>query len=165
MTNEIVNNFNTIMEEFIKKIIISFPEEVKLNSYYKAFKLSRMVNERLPLQLFMGGCTKFSEQIKSRDEVFFKNEPVFVDKCYKYSSFTKDIGLVEYWDNMSQKTKNSIWEYIQTLFAMGEMYLNNNIKIKQQTHEIYSTLSEDELLRFEDENVNEFSDDFLKKLK
>jgi hypothetical protein len=165
MADEVTENFNMILEEFIKKLVVTFPEQVKLNSYYKAFKLSKIVNQKLPLQLFMGGCTKFSVQIKNRDEIFFKNEPIFVDKCYKYSSFTKDIGLVDYWESMSSQTKNSIWDYIQTLFVMGEMFLNKNTTLKQKTHEIYQGLSEDELTRFENDDVNQFSDDFLKKIK
>ena len=160
----ICNEFNNILNEFILKMIKTFPDQVKLNGYYKAFKISRLYNDELPLHIFMGGCLSFKTQIKTKDENFFKQRTEFVNKCNKYSSFSNDIGLVEFWDNISDLTKKSIWEYVQTLFVMGEIFLNNEEMLAKTEH-IYKNISGDEIGRFENETVNHFSSDFLKKIK
>ena len=63
------------------------------------------------------------------------------------------------------KTKKSIWEYIQTLFVLGESFLQENSEIIHKTSEIHKCISESEMNRFEDDSVNEFSNDFLQKIK
>ena len=105
--DNVSSEFNKILDEFMSKMVHTFPEQGKLNTYYKAFKVAKTVNNLMPLQLFMGGCLNFKDQIKSRDEEFFKKRPEFVEKCNSYSSFSNDIGMVEYWDTISDTTKKS----------------------------------------------------------
>lgn len=143
-TSKIIDNFNITIEEFITKMINQFPLEKKLTSYYSKFKIAKMIDKTIPIKIYMGGCLEFKQQIKDRDSDFFKNRSSFVNKCVKYShSFSSDIGIVNYWESLSNESKKAIWDYIQTLFVMGEMYISNNDEILNKIKEEYSNFKAD----------------------
>ena len=160
----VLTKFNTILEEFIVKMSNAFPDEQKLKTYYNAFKISKMYNNQLPLKIFMGGCLSFADQIKRRDVEFFMSRPQFVDKCVRASSFSDDIGLRERWETTPEATKKSIWDYVQTLFVLGESYINKNEQLMDDINQVYNSMSLSEMKRFEDGTVKEFSEDFKKKI-
>jgi len=161
---EILTKFNSIMEEFIVKMLNSYPDEQKLKTYYNAFKISRLYSKQLPIEIFMGGCLDFQEQIKTRDVEFFLRRKAFVDKCVRASSFSNDIGLKDRWESTPEITKKSIWDYIQTLFVLGEMYIKKDNVVIDKINRIYESMSISEMKRFENDSVTQFSDDFAKKI-
>ena len=163
--DELLTKFNNLMEEFIVKMLNAIPDSKKLRIYYNAFKISPLYSKQLPIQLFMGGCLEFEEQIKNRDVNFFINKKTFVDQCVKASSFSDDIGLMDRWDSTSELTKKSIWDYIQTLYVLGEMYIKKEHSAIDQINHVYNSMSVSEFERFEDESVTKFSDDFVQKIK
>lgn len=163
--SSIIEKFNEVMNEFMLKMIDAFPYEPKLKTYYNAFKISKMYQQQLPVEIFMGGCMNFSHQIKDRNVEFFINRPSFVDKCVRASSFIDDTGLRDKWDSTSDITKNSIWDYIQTLYVLGEIYINKNETLINKINNIYDSMSISELQRFKDENVKEFSQEFKSKIE
>ena len=55
---EILTKFNSIMEEFIVKMLNSYPDEQKLKTYYNAFKISRLYSKQLPIEIFMSRVLK-----------------------------------------------------------------------------------------------------------
>lgn len=161
--NNIIDDFNKTMEEFIIKSINQFPHETKLKTYYSAFKVSKLYDKTLPIKIFMGGCLPYEEQIKKRDSEFFVNKKAFREGVMKCSSFTDDIGLVNYWHSLDESSKNSIWDYIQTLFVMGKMYINNDTALINKINSIYNNLSQEE---FENaDRNNKLSDVFASKIK
>jgi len=160
---KIFEDFNTILDEFIQKMISQFPQETKLTSYYSVFKMSRMYDKGVPIKIYMGGCIQFKEQIKNRDSEFFVNRKQFVEGIANCSSFSDDIGLVNYWHSLSDETKNAIWDYIQTLFVLGEMYINDDTTLIKQINNIYSNLESQEFEKMSD--TNELSNDFKSKIK
>ena len=145
MNNNVIKQFNNTLEEFIIKLSNQFPSETKIKVYLNTFKITKTYNSQLPLKLFMGGCLNFKEQIKTRNTDFFLNRPQFVERVKNCTSFADDIGLVDHWLNLSDESKNSIWEYIQTLFVMGEMYINNDSNLMNNINEIYNNLSKEEI--------------------
>jgi len=163
--DEILTKFNCLIEEFIVKMLNAFPDEQKLKTYYNAFKISKLYSKQLPIQIFMGGCLDFQEQIKTRDSEFFINRQTFVDKCVRASSFSSDIGLRGRWDTTPESTKKSIWDYIQTLYVLGEMYIKKDEKVLSRINQVYQSMSISEMKRFENESVTKFSEDFTQKLK
>lgn len=163
--DEILTKFNGLIEEFIVKMLHAFPDEQKLKTYYNAFKISRLYSKQLPIQIFMGGCLDFEEQIKNRDADFFMNRKTFVDKCVRASSFSNDIGLKDRWESTPDITKKSIWDYIQTLYFLGEIYIKKDKGVIDKINKIYDSMSISEMKRFESDNVTKFSDDFTKKIK
>ena len=59
----VIEEFNKTLEEFINKMILQFPEETKLKTYYSAFKVTKMYDKSMPIKIYMGGCLSFTEQI------------------------------------------------------------------------------------------------------
>ena len=106
-SSTIIEEFNKTLEEFINKMIIQFPQESKLKTYYSAYKVTKMYDKTMPIKIFMGGCLDFEEQIKKRDAEFFMNRKTFVDKCVRASSFSNDIGLKDRWVSTPEITKKS----------------------------------------------------------
>ena len=160
---KVIEEFNKTLDEFINKMILQFPEETKLKTYYSAYKVTRMYDKTMPLKIYMGGCLQFSEQIKNRDTNFFAKRKAFVNKIAQASSFTDDTGLVNYWENLSDISKNAIWDYIQTLFVMGEMYINKDSSIVQKINSVYNNISFDESMQNLKEN-DTFTEDFISKI-
>jgi hypothetical protein len=161
--NKIIQEFNNTLDEFINKMILQFPEEKKLKSYYSAFKVTKMYDKTMPIKIFMGGCLEFSDQIKNRDSEFFETRESFIDKLKSASSFTDDIGLKNYWHNLTDNSKKAIWDYIQTLYIMGEMYINKDSTIVNNIYSFYNKLSLNDSLQ----NINEndtLTDDYFDNL-
>jgi hypothetical protein len=158
----VIDEFNKTLSEFINKLIIQFPEETKLKKYNSAYKVTKMYDSSIPIKLYMGGCMKFSEQIKNRDSEFFQKRETFVNAVKQYSSFTNDIGLVDYWTNLNDSSKNAIWDYIQTLYVMGEMYVNKDTTILRNIDNVYNNITKDD---FENMSKNEsMSSDLISKI-
>lgn len=158
---KVVEDFNSTLDEFIQKLISQFPQESKLKSYHSVFKMSKMYDKGVPIKIFMGGCINFKDQIKSRDSDFFVNRKQFVEGVAKCSSFSDDIGLVDYWHSLSEETKKAIWDYVQTLFVLGEMYINNDTTLINQINQIYNNLDKEEFDKMS--STNELSTEFINK--
>jgi hypothetical protein len=160
---KVLEEFNKTLDEFINKMILQFPQETKLKSYYSAFKVTRMYDKTVPIKIYMGGCLQFTNQIKSRDTDFFSKRKTFVNKISTASSFTNDTGLVNYWGSLTDNSKNAIWDYVQTLFVMGEMYINKDSSIVQQINNVYNNISFNESMETLEENKT-FTEEFINKI-
>lgn len=161
--NATIEEFNKVLDEFINKMIVQFPEEPKLKKYYSAYKVTKMYDKSMPIKIFMGGCLEFKEQIRTRDTEFFERRRAFVDKIRVASSFSDDIGLVNYWHSLSESSKNAIWDYIQTLFVMGEMYINKDTSIVEKINHVYNNISFENSMKTLKEN-DTFTEEFINKL-
>ncbi len=161
--DNIIGEFNKTLDEFINKMILQFPEETKLKSYYSAYKVTKMYDKTMPIKLYMGGCLNYTEQIKKRDSDFFAKQKQFVNKVKQCSSFTNDTGLVNYWESLSDTSKTAIWDYVQTLYVMGEMYINKDTSIIQNINKVYNSMSFNESLEDLDKNKT-FSEDYMNKI-
>lgn len=164
MSVEIVKNFNILLNEFICKMAKTFPEEQKIKVYYRMFEMAKKYNPNVPMRIFMGGCLEFEEQIKMRDSDFFLERDTFVKKCVSYSSFSDDLGLKKYWESLNDKTKDSIWDYVQTLYVLGEKYISNDNSILNEINDTYQKVSLSELKRFESSGDKNFSDSFINNI-
>lgn len=161
--NTTIEEFNKVLDEFINKMIAQFPQEPKLKTYYSAYKVTKMYDISMPIKIFMGGCLEFKEQIRTRDTEFFERRKAFVDKIRVASSFSDDIGLVNYWHSLSESSKNAIWDYIQTLFVMGEMYINKDTSIVEKINHVYNNISFENSMKTLKEN-DTFTEEFINKL-
>jgi len=159
--SNIIKEFNTTLEEFIIKLSNQYPTESKIKVYLNTFRVTKMYNAQIPLKIFMGGCLNFKDQIKNRDSNFFINRKQFIERVENCTSFADDIGLVDHWLNLSEESKTSIWDYIQTLFVMGEMYINNNTNLMDNINNLYNNLSKDDINNL---NNKELSDNLKTKL-
>ena len=152
--------FNDLFSEFLEKIITAFPNN-KLKTYRKGFLILKLTSPEIPVNLFMAGCVNFKKEIIARDDVFFINNSVVKEKAKLFGNFTEDCGLDKYWMELSTKTKKAVWDYIQSLFVLGEIITNNNNELFNKYSSLYLSDYKKEINNL---HTKDFSMDFLKKL-
>ena len=152
-----IDKFNSLLNEFIDKIINKYPNE-SLNDYKKAFVLLKITSPSTPSSLFMAGCVDYKKQIKTRDEAFFINNDAIKNKI---NSFSIEIGINKYWNELSDNTKTAIWDYIQSLFLLGELIINKN---PSEFNKIRNSNIKDYKEEISNLKQKKISTDFLTKL-
>lgn len=106
-----VQAFISVMDEFLQELVKTFPEEKKIKVYYNSFKTMKKVNSRKILDTFMAEVEKHSDKIVNKDESYFLNSE---------DDFLKDLNIAKWWnDDLSENTKNAIWQYMNTLYVLG----------------------------------------------
>lgn len=105
-----VSAFNDMLEQFIDELQQTFPEEKVIKKYQASFEIVRKSNPRKCVESFMGAITPHADKITSKDDEFFENDVDFI----------KGLSIKKYWnDDLSQTTKDAIWQYLQTLYMLG----------------------------------------------
>ena len=109
-----VSAFNDMMGQFLVELHETFPEEKGVKKFMNGFELLRRSNPRKCVDSFMKGIGPFVEKISNKDESFFLEESDNID-------FLKDLHIKKYWNSpdVSQNTKDAIWQYLQTLYMLG----------------------------------------------
>ena len=106
-----IQAFISVMDEFLKELTKTFPEEKRIKVYYNSFKTMKKVNSRQILEQFMAKASQHSDKIVNRDESYFLNAE---------DEFLKELNIGQWWtEDLSQNTKNAIWQYMNTLFVLG----------------------------------------------
>jgi len=106
-----VSAWNDMMEQFITELEQTFPEEKAIKKYKSSFELLRKSNPRKCIDAYMSGVGKYQEKVMNKDESFFLEND---------DSIIKELNLKKHWtDTLSSKTKDAIWQYLQTLFVLG----------------------------------------------
>lgn len=119
--------FNTLLEEFILKMIKTFPERTKLKIWYTQFKATKSIDSKAPMNIFIQPLVDYGIHIMKKDENFFKQDN-FVNNA---ESFSKTSGLIDVWDNTNQQVKDAIWGYIQSLYVISMTGTNNKEKLQE----------------------------------
>tara|TARA_Y100000361_G_scaffold144674_1_gene152958 strand:- start:5319 stop:5795 length:477 start_codon:yes stop_codon:yes gene_type:complete len=152
-----IDKFNTLFNEFIDKIINKYPD-ASLSEYKKAFTLLKIASPSTPASLFMAGCIDYKDEIKHRNEAFFINSETIKDKI---NSFSIEIGINKYWNELTDTTKTAIWDYIQSLFLLGELIIKQN---PSEFNKIRNSSVQDYKEEISNLHKQNFSTDFLTKL-
>lgn len=106
-----VTAWNDMMEQFIAELHTTFPEEKAIKKYMTSFDILRKSNPRKCVDAYMAEAGKIQEKIMSKDESLFKTFD-----C----ELIKELNISKYWTNdLSESTKDAIWQYLQTLFILG----------------------------------------------
>ena len=119
--------FNDQSNEFLNKMISTFPNEHKLKTYKAMFDLCRKSNSRKPVEMFLENLEPFGLQIITRDENFFKNDQY----VQNVQSLSGKMGLVEHWQGLPFETKLSIWNYMQVLYILAMRSLGKMDDLKK----------------------------------
>ena len=109
-----IKAFNELMDRFILELKDTFPEEPCIKKWYNAIDLMKGANSNGMMELFMANVSPYSQQLMAKDDTFFVGENNDI-------KFVNDLNLKTLWqkEDLSENTKNAIWQYIQTLFMMG----------------------------------------------
>ena len=161
MSTKEIDNFNKLFEEFLEKIISKFPY-ARLKTYHRGFKILKTTSPATPANLFMAGCVDYKAQIKQRDDNFFLNSKSVNDTARNFGNFTEDCGLDTYWNELTSTTKKAIWDYIQSLFVLGEIIVNKDKTLFNKYNNMYASDYKAEINNLHTEN---FSVEFLEKIK
>lgn len=98
-----------MMEQFLSELARTFPEESSVKKYGTSFDLLRKTNPRKCIDVYMKGT------INSADKIMQKNPDFFIEM-----EQVMGIDLLKFWTpELSDNTKNAIWQYIQTLYLLG----------------------------------------------
>ena len=102
--------FNSMMEEFLCELIETFPEEKSLKVQQNSFKTLKKANGKKIVEGFMNNISPYITKISNKDESVFTEN---ID-------FLKKININKWWnDDLSQNTKDAIWQYLNTLVMLG----------------------------------------------
>ena len=159
MSKEIIK-FNSLLEEFLEKIITAFPNE-KLKTYRRSFLIIKTISPNIPVNLFMAGCINYKQEIVSRNDNFFLKDEKIKEKANVFGNFTDDCGLDSYWNVLTPSTKKAIWDYVQSLFVLGEIIVEKNQDLFNKYNSLYLSDYKKEVKNLHSSN---FSLDFLKKI-
>lgn len=103
-----------MMDSFLSELEKTFPNEPGVKKYKASYDLVRKANPRKCIESYMSACSKYSDQIMQKDEKFFVENGESV-------GFLKDINIKKHWEDpeVTQGTRDAIWQYIQTLYILG----------------------------------------------
>jgi len=106
-----ITAFNDMMERFIDELKETFPEEGAIKKYQAIFDLARSVKPRKCVTTFIKHVQPYANYVMSKDERFFLENP---------PEIISDLRLNVHWTpDLSQGTKDAIWQYLQTLYMLG----------------------------------------------
>lgn len=159
MTSEI-SKFNNLFEEFLEKIITAFPNN-KLRTYRRGFLILKSTNPSIPVNLFMAGCINYKKEIIARNDSFFLKDKTISEKANVFGNFSDDSGLDTYWDQLSPTTKKAVWDYVQSLFVIGEIIIGKDKCLFNKYNSMYATDYKNEIKNL---HTKQFSLDFLTKI-
>ena len=109
---EYIRIFNQLIDEFFRELIDIFPEETKIKVQHNLFQSLCKSNFKKPCTDFMLGSIDYLEKISMKDEDFFKgtNKPDLLTSMNFEKIWTPELSPV---------TKDAIWKYIRSFFAIG----------------------------------------------
>jgi len=133
MANHYVS-FNNYASEFLDHMKKLYPDEDKIKEMHVYYEMSKMLDPRKPVSIFIEYLSDYGHQIMAKDEEFFKADQ-YVNKA---QSLSGKMGLIERWESMSHDLKEKIWTYMQILYvsAMGALGKTADLhKIMQKLNE------------------------------
>lgn len=104
--------FNTLLKNFIVELNETFPEFSELSMFVAGFDALVAINPSQPLTSFMETFGPHSSLIMARDVSLFEQEDV---------SLGGAVDLHKMWhsEDLSDATRDAIWQYLTTLFVLG----------------------------------------------
>ena len=96
-----------------------------------------------------------------KNETFFLKDKTISEKAGMFGNFTEDCGLDSYWNELSASTKKAVWDYVQSLFVLGEIIVNKNSDMFKKYNSLYVSDYKKEIGNL---HTKDFSVDFLTKL-
>ena len=155
-----ISKFNNLLQEFLDKMVNKFDND-KLKSYRKAFMMIKVTKPESPVNLFMSSCLNYKHQIITRNENFFLKDKDIRDKANNFGNFTDECGLSYYWESLEDASKIAIWDYVQSLFVLGEIIVNKDKELFNKYNNLYMKDYKNDV---DNIKTNSFSASFLEKI-
>ena len=154
MSQTNIEYFNKNLKLFVENIKEFYPEyKEPLDDYYKELLENETCNDDKFIKRFM---RKFSE---NKNDISNKNSAIFDEEIF----FLKNINFKDLWVNekTTEKHKETIWDYLQTLFVIGETIISDTNKIKKLVENFKKVRNNEE----QDEDVDEENKELFSMIK
>ena len=126
--DDIIGLFNTKLKEFVDDLLLLYPEDGNLHAAKKAILLLKTIDGRKTLQLFKVHIyDRYSKQLYDRDETFFMTKD-YDEETRLLENVAENItqqlvdNIKQYWTQMSDKNKDTVWKYWMILLKLCEKY-------------------------------------------
>ena len=123
MSKTNIEYFNYTFKLFIRDIIkIKGDYKETLEEYYKELLEEENCNDDKYIKRFMRKIGEHKKLISEKNDDLFANSILLL----------KNVDFHELWNSegMTQEYKDTIWEYVQTLYVLGETIISDSDKIK-----------------------------------
>lgn len=150
MSQTNIEYFNTNLTLFVNNIIEFYPEyKETLDEYYKEILESESCNDDKYIKRFMRKFAGMKNDISNKNVEIFK-ESIFI---------LKNIDFKELWANekTTDKNKEIIWDYLQTLYVIGETIISDSDKIKKLVDNFKKVRNNEEIEEGDTENKEIFN--------
>ena len=116
-----INNFYKTLREFLVNLRKTYPElKEDLDNYYIYIKKTK---KKKFIKKFMNNLQPYAECISKNDEsIFKKNEQV---------NILRNIDFSQIFKRTNDSNKKIIWQYLQSLYILGNFILNAGDIVKQ----------------------------------
>jgi len=143
MTQTNIEYFNSTLKLFINNIIKIYPEyKETLHEYYGELLELDNCNDDKYVKRFMRKFDNHKELISAKNNELF-NETI----C-----FLKNVDFKDIWENekTDDSIKKTIWDYLQTLFVIGDTIISDTDRIKSLVESLKKKRDNEPL----DESIN-----------
>lgn len=127
MSNEIIKNFNLILESFLNQItplVGSF--------YIRKFQLIIKCNSTLPIEKFLIHALPLRDKILNRDETYFGNNDNHKEAVGDDDFIINEIlRLQNIYMQLDEISRSNLWDIFQAMLILGEDYIR--LKVKNAT--------------------------------
>ncbi len=116
--------FNNKMGEFLKDLIIVFPEDKDLKLFKNSFNLLKINSTEKPCRLFYSVIQEYKQNIFNKDESFFL-EKDYSDMQFNNGGDTNVSNsliqkLKDNWTCLDKEQKNIVWNYLILLCKLSD---------------------------------------------
>ena len=153
MSQTNIEYFNSTLKLFVSNIIKIYPEyNDVLNEYYKDILENDSISDDKYVKRFMRKFSDYKEIISTKKNDLF-NESIF---------FLKNVDFKDIWENekTDESIKDTIWDYLQTLYVIGETIINDSNKIKSLVENLNKKRNNEQ-----DDNESEENKDIMNMLQ
>ena len=105
-----VHAFISVFEEFLDDLERVLPKNKKIKVYKQKFKTMKKANPRKIMDIFMETTKAYTKVISERDETYIMEGN---------NAILEEMKVKEWWNDVSDNSKNSIWQYLNTLVVLG----------------------------------------------
>lgn len=111
-----VQAFNSMMSNFLEELRQTFPEEPKIAIVIESFDDLTSINARKPMELFTASLAPHGELVMAKNPDLF-GQPI---------ELPGGLDMSKLWakEDVTQETRDAIWQYIQMLFMLGTTVQN-----------------------------------------
>ena len=118
-----IEHFNDYLKLFVNNILETFPEYKEvLETYYSELLTNDSCNNDKYVKRFMKKTKDYQSRISNKDETLF-NESICILKHV-------DFKVIWESEELSENNKDKIWEFIQTLYIIGNTIINDSNTIR-----------------------------------